>query len=431
MGEGESLNEMVRNAGGYADPAIASDRGQRADAGGRARRRLRRRAPARRSPSRLPRRAECRLQAVAGDSAARWPRRRCAPAIPTWPAGRDRAGGLPPRLRRLADRRPGDGDARSGPRAPPPACCARRSRRSSAPWSAIKPLPIATRLEIAERGEALAIIEATRLGDLYLEARARRRRLPPAMARRARLVAAARNATQRRRDRCSRSPPSMARRAAARCSPPSRARAPPACSTCRPSRSIANVAQEAMRGFLLLGDKQQTQAWTRLALTAVSQQRARHDRARPADAAGRHRRHRRSQAPAAGEINRWYEVMPRGRCRRARRCAATCCSNCCAPPASTCRAGTTELPEAGRPATSAWSCRRPPPCRRWPTPRPARRRAETALLALDRRRRDAAQRAPSCRRRRHRAGPAPGRRGPCGAPVRDRSRRSPTASSGL
>src|SRR5437899_710362 len=31
----------------------------------------------------------------------------------------------------------------------------------------------------------------------------------------------------------------------------------------------ANVAQEAIRGFLLLGDKRRTEAWTKLALTAA------------------------------------------------------------------------------------------------------------------------------------------------------------------
>ena len=46
-----------------------------------------------------------------------------------------------------------------------------------------KTLPIATRLDIAERGEALAIIEATRLGDLYVEAVRDGAALPPAMAR--------------------------------------------------------------------------------------------------------------------------------------------------------------------------------------------------------------------------------------------------------
>src|SRR5260370_5535710 len=60
---------------------------------------------------------------------------------------------------------------------------------------ALKSLPIATRLEIAERGEALAIIEATRLGDLYVEAARDGAALPPAMAARAQLGAAARRAS--------------------------------------------------------------------------------------------------------------------------------------------------------------------------------------------------------------------------------------------
>src|SRR5260370_34377848 len=60
---------------------------------------------------------------------------------------------------------------------------------------ALKSLPTATRLEIAERGEALAIIEATRLGDLYVEAVRDGAALPPAMAARAQLVAAARSAS--------------------------------------------------------------------------------------------------------------------------------------------------------------------------------------------------------------------------------------------
>lgn len=55
-------------------------------------------------------------------------------------------------------------------------------------------LPIVTRIEVAERGEALAIIEATRLGDLYVLAVRQGAAMPPAMARRAQLVAASRNA---------------------------------------------------------------------------------------------------------------------------------------------------------------------------------------------------------------------------------------------
>ena len=36
-----------------------------------------------------------------------------------------------------------------------------------------------------------------------------------------------------------------------------------------PKPEYANVAQEAIRGFLLLGDKRRTEAWTKLALTAA------------------------------------------------------------------------------------------------------------------------------------------------------------------
>src|SRR5262249_26149555 len=56
-------------------------------------------------------------------------------------------------------------------------------------------LPLATRPEIAERGQALAIIEATRLSDLYAQAVREGAALPEAMARRARLVAAVSAAT--------------------------------------------------------------------------------------------------------------------------------------------------------------------------------------------------------------------------------------------
>ena len=53
---------------------------------------------------------------------------------------------------------------------------------------------MAVRLDIAERGEALAIIEASRLGDLYVQAVKEGASLPPALARRAQLVYLARNA---------------------------------------------------------------------------------------------------------------------------------------------------------------------------------------------------------------------------------------------
>ena len=57
-----------------------------------------------------------------------------------------------------------------------------------------KSLSLATRIDIAERGEALAIVEATRLSDLYAQAVKEGATLPAAMARRAQLVTATRNA---------------------------------------------------------------------------------------------------------------------------------------------------------------------------------------------------------------------------------------------
>ena len=71
----------------------------------------------------------------------------------------------------------------------------------------------------------------------------------------------------------------------------------------------ANVAQEAMRGFLLLGAKQKTEAWTRLALQAAynnARAALALDRLMPLvviagiDNAGR---------LAPEDVNRWYEVM--------------------------------------------------------------------------------------------------------------------------
>src|SRR5262249_54477282 len=132
----------------------------------------------------------------------------------------------------------------------------------------LKSLPIATRLDIAERGEALTIIEATRLGDLYVEAVRGGAALPPAMARRAQLVAAARNASNP--DEIVNS--IIAGYSEAQGSPlfPTIARAGGAgLLTLRAKPQFARVAQEAMRGFLLLGDKQQAQAWTKLALSAA------------------------------------------------------------------------------------------------------------------------------------------------------------------
>jgi hypothetical protein len=128
------------------------------------------------------------------------------------------------------------------------------------------------------------------------------------MARRARLVATARSATN---------PDEVMRSIAAvygeaRGSPlfPTIARASAAGLLNLPAKpQFANVAQEAMRGFLLLGDKQQTQAWTRLALNAA------YNNARAAIALDRLM----PLVAIAGiddpkrlppeEVNRWYEVI--------------------------------------------------------------------------------------------------------------------------
>jgi hypothetical protein len=284
MGEAESLNEMVRNAGGYADPAVAATvvnammlAGERHGAC----------AIVRKAPLTMPfgNRAEAACRLLEGDTAAASAAASSTgqidgPAIMAIDLSR---GQVPASLLRATD------------------------PSTIRALVALKTLPIATRLEIAERGEALAIVEATRLGDLYLEAVRDGVVLPPAMARRARMVAAARNASN---------PEEIVSAIAAaygeaRGSPlfPTVARASTT-SLIRlpPKPQYANVAQEAMRGFLLLGDKRQTEAWTRLALGAVTSN-ARAiialDRLMPlvvvAGVAGSYR-----LTPV--EINRWYEL---------------------------------------------------------------------------------------------------------------------------
>lgn len=285
MGEAESLNEMVRNAGGYADPAVADTvvnalmlAGERQGAC----------AIVRQWPlsDGFSGRAQAACRLLDGDESAARAANLTAGQVVDGPAlmaidlmhGQVPAGVLrntqPPIVRALVG---------------------------------LKPLPIATRIEIAERGEALAIIEATRLGDLYLEALRDGASLPPAIARRARMVAAARSASN---------PGEIVNSIAAaygeaRGSPlfPTIARASAAALINLPAQpQFANVAQEAMRGFLLLGAKAQAQAWVRLALSAVSNN-ARAiialDRLVPLAAiAGIDEAKRLS----VGEINRWYEV---------------------------------------------------------------------------------------------------------------------------
>lgn len=285
MGEAESLNEMVRSAGGYADPATASTvvnalmlAGERQGAC----------AVVHQSQltESLAGRANAACRVLRGDTAA-------APAATNVPAGQI------------------DGPALMAmdlTHAQVPAGVLRNTQPAIVrALVGLKALPIATRIDIAERAEALAIIEATTLGDLYLEALREGAALPPAVARRARMVAAARNASN---------PTEMVNSIAAaygeaRGSPlfPTIARASAAALINLPAQpQFANVAQEAMRGFLLLGAKLQAQAWVRLALSAVSNN-ARAiialDRLVPLAAiAGIDD----AKQLTTGEINRWYEV---------------------------------------------------------------------------------------------------------------------------
>jgi hypothetical protein len=167
---------------------------------------------------------------------------------------------------------------------------------------------MATRIEIAERGEAVAVIEATRLGDLYLEALRDGAGLPPAMARRAELVAEARRAANPQEIVNSIIAVYNETRGSALF--PTVARASAAGLLSLPAKpQFATVAQQAMRGFLLLGDKKQTQAWTRLALGAAlnnSLALTELDRLMPLAAIAGIDDPKR--LPPA-EVNRWYSVL--------------------------------------------------------------------------------------------------------------------------
>jgi hypothetical protein len=245
MGEGESLNEMVRSAGGYLDPAAATTvanammmAGERESACSIARNWQ--------LTEPFGRRANAACDYAAGE--------KTGAAGVVLPAGQ--IDGPSMMVLDLTRAQPPAGLLRA---TQPPIIRA---------LVGLKALPIATRLEIAERGEALAVIEATRLGDLYVEAVRDGTALPPAMAARAQLVAAARSASN---------PAEIMNSIAAvyteaRGSPlfPTIARASAAGLLRLPARpQFASVAQEAMVGFLLLGDKQQTRAWTQLALNAA------------------------------------------------------------------------------------------------------------------------------------------------------------------
>ncbi len=310
MGEAESLNEMVRSAGGYADPVIAAAvvdslmmAGEKEGAC----------AIARSHPLVEPfkRRAEVVCKLVDGDNAG-------AMAAAAALRGNDpllaklvevAAEGLPPSAAAPARL---DGPAMvmlDLAYVQPPASALRTTQpplmRSLV---AHRTLPMPTRLDIAERGEALAIIEATKLGDLYIEALRDRVVLPPAMARRAKLVYDARRAANPQEvvnsiiavygeARGSSLFPTIARASAA------------GLLNIAAQPEFANIAQEAMRGFLLLGDKRQTKAWTKLALSAArddARALAALDRLMPLVAiAGVDD----VKKLPAEDVNRWYEVM--------------------------------------------------------------------------------------------------------------------------
>jgi hypothetical protein len=281
MGEGESLNELVRSVDGYGDPWVAATTANALMMAGE-------------------RAGACNI--VQHNSLSQ-------------PMG-ERAGIA---CKSLA------GDAGGAPLGGPldgPAMVTLDLEHLAPPASALqstqppmiralvgnRTLPLATRIEIAERGEALAIVEATRVGDLYLQAIRQGAVLPPAMARRAQLVAAVRNSTnaQEVMDGIT------AVYAEMRGSPlfPTVARATAIGLLHLPAKpEFANVAQEAIRGFLLLGDKQAALAWSRLALNAA------YNNARAMMALDR-------LMPLvviagidnpthldARDVNRWYEVM--------------------------------------------------------------------------------------------------------------------------
>lgn len=309
MGEGESLNELVRSAGAYVDPGIASMTSNSLMMSGE---------PASACAivagyaliQTFAARAVAACQAFAGDSAG---------ALAAAPALRFAEPQLAALLQSAASGQPVAGVAYGpldGPamvmfelaRVRPPAV-ALQSNDPPTIRAVVdnRSLPIVTRIEAAERGEASAIIDATRLSDLYVLAVRDGTALPAAMARRARLVAAARNASTA--DEIMRL--LVAVYGEARGSPlfATIARATASSLLTLPAKpEYANVAQEAIRGLLLLGDKSLTRAWTKLALTSVASN-ARAimalDRLLPLIAvAGVDDTHRLSSE----EVDRWYEV---------------------------------------------------------------------------------------------------------------------------
>jgi hypothetical protein len=310
MGEGESLNEMVRSAGDYDDPAVATTvtnammmAGERDGACAVADRHTLLEPFARRAQ------VACMLAKGDTDGALH-----AAAALrgsdPSLAALVEVAAGVRPPV--AAPPGPADGPAMVllylAHLAPPTSLLSTTQPPLIRALVGQPALPMATRIDIAERGEALAIIEATRLADLYVDALRQGAPLPPAMERRARLVASARNAAK---------PQEIVDAVRAvygetRGSPlfPTIARASAAALLNLPAKpAYADLAQEAIRGFLLLGDKQLAKAWTKLALQAAyNNARALNalDRLMPLiEIAGI------DSAPKVvpEDINRWYEVV--------------------------------------------------------------------------------------------------------------------------
>lgn len=313
MGEGESLNEMVRSAGAYSDPAIATTvvnammmAGERDGAC----------AIVQNNTLTQPfsQRARIACMLSAGDNggalAAVAPLRGSDPAFARLvqiAAGAGSPTVTPPV--------PIDGPAMVmiylAHLPPPPSLLTTTQPPLIRALVGQPGLPMSARIEIAERGEAVAVIEATRLADLYMDALKEGAPLPAAMARRARLVAAARNAANAQEimsairavygeTRGSPLFPTIARASAT------------ALLSLPPKPEYADVAQEAIRGFLLLGDKQLTQAWTKLALQAAYNNAGAMnalDGLMPLiEIAGiDNARHLNPQ-----DVNRWYEVIRQG-----------------------------------------------------------------------------------------------------------------------
>jgi hypothetical protein len=310
MGEAESLNEMVRGAGGYSDPTIAAAvvnammlAGEHDGACA-----IVRGYPL---PEPFGRRASVACRLVASDGAG---------AQAEVAAVRAADPGFGKLVDTIAGGQPPNGATPAlldGPAmvllglayVVPPAAALRTTQPSlirSIVAQKIIPLPI--RIEVAERGEALAIIEATRLADLYVEAVAGRVPLPPATAQRARLVAAARAVTNAQEIMNSMTAVYGEARGGALF--PTVARATAAGMLNLPAKpEYAAVAPDAMRGFFLLGDKRLATAWTHLAVNnALNNPRALAalDRLMPmAAVAGIDDP---KQIPPS-EINRWYDAM--------------------------------------------------------------------------------------------------------------------------